>query len=236
MDTFHHSLVTGANRGLGLEFTRALLEAGGSVVATCRQPGRAGELNALAGEHPGRLHVLPLELTDARARASLVADLALALPPGKRLDLLVNNAGVLHPGERFGHLSAETLEHSFRVNAAAPLLLTQTLAPQLDDGARILMLSSRLGSMACTQRFGTPSYAISKAALNMATAQLAHALSNRGMVVMAGSPGWARTDMGGKEAEVNPADAAAGLLQTLAGLAPEDSGGFFDWKGTPLEW
>src|SRR5690606_10013159 len=139
----------------------------------------------------------------------------------RRFGLLVNNAGVLHSGERFGALSLGNLEDAFRTNAAGPLLLTQALAPWLADagpaqdavGARVLNLSSWLGSMARTQRFGTPGYGISKAALNMVTVLLAHALADRGIVVAAFSPGWVRTDMGGEKAEVDPADAAAGILR-----------------------
>ncbi|WP_058836208.1 SDR family oxidoreductase [Luteimonas abyssi] len=235
MTTSRHVLITGANRGLGLEFARQLLARGDHVVATARQPGKAGALNALAGEHPGRLHVLPLEVTDARARDELLRELPLAVGDA-RLDLLINNAGVLHAGERFGHLEAETLEHSFRTNAVAPVLLTQALAPHLADGARVVNLSSRLGAIGLTTRFGTPSYAISKAALNMATVQLAQALAPRGIVAVAVSPGWVRTDMGGEHAELTPDDAVSGLLERIDRLALADTGSFFDQRGAPIPW
>ena len=133
-------LISGANRGLGLEFTRQLLARGEHVIAACRHPGKATALNALAGEHPGRLHVLPLDVADPKSRASLVHDLPLVLGDD-RLDLLVNNAGVLHSGERFGHVEAAILEDSFRTNAIGPFLLAQALAPLLNDGARIANLS-----------------------------------------------------------------------------------------------
>ncbi len=230
------TLVTGANRGLGLELVRQRLAAGDHVVATCRVPGRATALNALAGAHPGRLKVLPLDVADARARDELVRELPLAIGDAGRLVLLVNNAGVLHGGERFGTLDAATLEHSLAVNVVAPLLLTQALAPVLADGARVANLSSQLGSIAQVTRFGTPSYAISKAAQNMATVQLAHALRERGIVVVALHPGWVRTEMGGAQATERVEDAAAGLLAVLDGLAPEASGGFFDWRGRRLPW
>lgn len=244
MDTPRHALVTGANRGLGLEFTRQLLARGDSVVATCRRPGKATALNLLAGEHPGRLHVLPLDVADPKSQAELVRELPMVLEAGRRFGLLVNNAGVLHSGERFGALSLGNLEDAFRTNAAGPLLLTQALAPWLADagpaegaaGARVVNLSSWLGSMARTQRFGTPSYDISKAALNMATVLLAHALAERGIVVAAFSPGWVRTDMGGEKAEVEPADAVAGILRVAGRLGPGDSGVFLDWKGEPVPW
>ena len=140
-------LISGANRGIGLEFTRQLLARGEHVIAACRHPGKATALNALAGEHPGRLHVLPLDVADPKSRASLVHDLPLVLGDD-RLDLLVNNAGVLHSGERFGHVEAAILEDSFRTNAIGPFLLAQALAPLLKDGARIANLSSVMASIA----------------------------------------------------------------------------------------
>lgn len=236
-----HVLVTGANRGLGLEFTRQLLARGDRVVATCRQPGKATALNPLAGAYPGRLHVLPLDIAEPKSHAELVRELPLVLgghgdnTPG-RLDLLLNNAGVLPSGERFGQLQADTLERSFRTNAAGPLLLTQALAPLLADGARVVNLSSRLGSIAATERFGTPSYAISKAALNMATVQMALALAQRGIVVTAFSPGWVRTQMGGPDAEVAPEDAVAWVLRQVDALGDGDSGRFLGTDGDAIPW
>ena len=236
-----NALVTGANRGLGLALVRALLARGDRVVATCRHPGKATELNRLAGEHPGRLRVLPLDVTDPKSHAELARELPLVLddgdaPGGARLDLLVNNAGVLHSGERFGRVGAANLEDSFRTNAMGPFLVAQALAPLLAEGARVANLSSVLGSIAGTTRFGTPSYDISKAAQNMATVLLAHALRERGVVVLALHPGWVQTEMGGKEATVAPEDAAAGLLRVIDGASPDDSGRFLDWRGAALPW
>ena len=236
MTVFRHALVTGANRGLGLELVRQLLAAGSHVVAACRHPGKATALNTLAGEHPGRLHVLPLDVAEPKTHAELARELPLVLGDEGRLDLLVNNAGVLHSGERFGHLTATNLDDSFRTNAAGPLLLTQALAPLLADGAKVVNLSSRLGSVGLTTRFGTPSYNISKAALNMATALMARALADRGIAVIALSPGWVRTDMGGADAELEPAQAMAGLLRVAQSLGPDDSGRFVDWQGDAVPW
>ena len=234
--SIRRSLVTGANRGLGLEFVRQLLARGDRVVATCRHPGKATALNALAGEHPGRLHVLPLDVADPRAIAELVRELALLDDDGARIDLLVNGAGVLHSGERFGSVSAVNLDDSFRTNAMGPFLLTQALAPRLADGARVANITSQLGSIANTTRFGTPSYDISKAAQNMATALLAAALRERGIVVVALHPGWVQTDMGGAGATVTPQDSVAGLLRVIDRLKAADSGRFLDWRGQSLPW
>jgi len=232
------SLVTGANRGLGLEFVRQLLARGDRVVATCRHPGRATALNALVGEHPGRVHVLPLDVADPRAIAELVRELLLLDndDASDRIDLLVNGAGVLHSGERFGKVTAINLEDSFRTNAMGPFLLAQALAPRLADGARVANITSQLGSIANTTRFGTPSYDISKAAQNMATALLAAALRERGIVVVALHPGWVQTDMGGAGATVTPEQSVSGLLRVIGGLKQADSGRFLDWRGQSLPW
>ncbi|MBL0228556.1 SDR family oxidoreductase [Thermomonas sp.] len=273
-------LVTGANRGIGLEFVRQLLARGEHVVAACRHPGKATALNGLAGEHPGRLHVLPLDVAEPKSRANLLHELPLVLAeaedgsPGK-LDLVVNNAGVLHSGERFGHMEQALLEDSLRTNAIGPFLLSQALAPLLRDieGERVrnivggaggavnslpdtrsvdrapgpadgtqlrrtvvANISSQLGSIANTTRFGTPSYAISKAAQNMASALLARALGERGIVVLALHPGWVMTEMGGEHATLPTADAVRGLLAVIDAARPAQSGSFLDWRGESLPW
>jgi NAD(P)-dependent dehydrogenase (short-subunit alcohol dehydrogenase family) len=143
---------------------------------------------------------------------------------------------VLHSGERFGTLSAAHLEDSFRTNASGPLLLTEALAPTLSDGGCVANVSSQLGSIANTTRFGTPSYNISKAAQNMATMLLAHALRERDIKVVALHPGWVQTDMGGDGAQITVDESVAGLLRVIDGLSLADSGGFLDWRGEALPW
>ena len=230
------SLITGANRGIGLELTRQCLQRGDHVLAACRHPGKATALTALAGEHPGRLHVLPLDIAQPKTHAELAREAALILGEEGRIDWLINNAGVLHSGERFGQVPAQNLEDSFRVNAIGPFLLVQTLAPLLADGARVANISSVMGSIASCREFRSPSYCASKAAQNMLTVQLAHALAPRGMVVLGLHPGWAQTDMGGASASVAVADSARGLLHTIAQATPAQSGQFLDWRGRQLPW
>ena len=230
-----HSLVTGANRGLGLEFVRQLLARGDRVVATARHPGKATALNQLTGEFPGRLHVLPLDVGSAKSRDELARELPLVLGED-RLGLLVNNAGVLHSGERWGHLQEAVVEDSLRTNAIGPLLLTQALAPLLADGATVANVSTMMSAMSTRTEFRSPSYSLSKAAQNMATVQLAFALKPRGIRVVALCPGWVQTDMGGAGAQITPAQSVSGLLRVLDGLSAEDSGRFFDWQGTPMAW
>lgn len=228
-------VVTGANRGLGLEFTRQLLARGDRVVAACRQPGHADALTELAGAFPGHLHVAPLDVADPRSRQAFVAEVAAS---HDAVDLLVNNAGVLPSGERFGELDAEVLEQTLRVNTVAPLMLAQALAPLLAMGRqpRVFNLSSRLGAIALAQSFGTPSYAISKAALNMATVQMAHALNPLGIGVLAASPGWVRTDMGGGKAPITARESVHDLLAMLDRRPDLAAGEFVDRDGMPLPW
>ncbi len=229
-------LVTGANRGIGLEFCRQLLAAGDHVIATCRQPGKATALNTLAGEYPGRLHVLPLDVAQPKSRAELVRELPLVLGDDARIDLLVNNAGVLHSGERFGHLDQAVLEDSLRINAIGPFLLSEAVAPLLADGARIANLSSVMGSITRQGAFRSPSYGASKAAQNLLNAQLAHALAARDIRVLSLHPGWVQTDMGGAGAEVTPAASVAGLLEVIDAATPAQSGSFLDWRGQTVPW
>jgi len=179
--------------------------------------------------------VPPLDVANPKSVAEVAREPPL-LADTVRLALLVNCAGVLHSGERFGSIDPAIVEGSFRTNAMGPLLLAQALAPWLADGGRVANVSSVLGSIASVTRFGTPSYNISKCAQNMVTALLAQALQPRGIVVLALHPGWAQTDMGGDKATVPVADSVAGLLRVVAEATAEDSGGFRDWRGQPLPW
>jgi NAD(P)-dependent dehydrogenase (short-subunit alcohol dehydrogenase family) len=229
------ALVTGANRGLGLEFVRQLLARGDRVVAACRQPGKAATLNALAGDHPGRLHVLPLDVADEASRTAFVRELALVLDDA-RIGLLVNNAGVLHSGERWGQVRAAVLEDSLRTNALGPFLLTQALAPRLADGGKVAFLSSIMGSIGSRREFRSPAYCTSKAALDMLAVQAAHALAPRAIAVAVLHPGWAQTDMGGSGADVAPRDAVAGLLRQADATAASQPLQLRDWRGEAIAW
>lgn len=231
-----NTLVTGANRGIGLELTRQLLARGDRVIATCRKPGQAHALDALAGDHPGRLQIVPLDVAEAASHRALLGELPLLLGDGGRLDRVIQNAGVLHSGERFGQVTEAALLDSLRTNASGPFLLGQSLAPWLADGAKLASLSSILGSMTDTDNFSTPSYRISKAAQNMASRLLAAALADRGIIVLALHPGWVRTDMGGDGASVTAPDSARGLLAVIDGAGPTDSGRFLDWQGREIAW
>ena len=228
-------LVTGANRGLGLAFVTQLLERGARVLACCRDPEHAGPLTALAGAHGDRLAIHALDVSDAAAIDTLPAVAAQHL---QRIDLLINNAGVLVSGERFGNVTADALAESFAVNASAPLLITQALAPLLGLGnkPRVLCITSQIGSIAQATAFRTVSYAMSKAALNMAVKRLAAELAPRGIVVLATHPGWVKTDMGGTSATLAPTDSAHALLNLIEHAKIGDAGKFFAYDGAELPW
>jgi NAD(P)-dependent dehydrogenase (short-subunit alcohol dehydrogenase family) len=228
-------LVTGANRGIGLELVRQFLERGDRVIATARKPGAAVELNRLAFSHPGHLSVLPLDLGKTHSVDELAREVPLV---AESLDVLVNNAGLLPAGERFGALDPRHLEEAFRINAMGPVLLTQALAPLLAQAgsAKVMNVSSVLGSIGERDTFYTPSYSISKAALNMGTRLLAHALADQDVTVFAVHPGWVRTDMGGPNAEVPVADSVRGLIQVLDRVGPADGGRFLTFEGAELPW
>ena len=228
-------LVTGANRGLGLEFVQQLLARGARVVAACRQPGRALKLTELAAAYPGHLHVVPLDLDKERSIAGLAHEAGMLTD---RLDALINNAGVLVSGERYGELGAKAFAETFATNVIGPLLLTQALTPLLEhgEGTRIINLSSDLGSQTDTVAFNTPSYAISKAALNMVTRLTAAELGARGIIVISLNPGWVRTDMGGARAPLAVNESVAAMLTVIDGLKPGDGGRFLDYTGTDVAW
>jgi len=228
-------LVTGANRGLGLAFVTELLERGARVLACCRDPARATALSTLASAHGERLSLHALDVTDAAAITTLAQAAARQL---QGLDLLINNAGVLIPGERFGNVDSASLALSFAVNAAGPLLVTQALTPLLALGhePRVLCISTQIGSITEASTFRTVSYAMSKAALNMAVKRLAAELAARGIVVLAAHPGWVRTDMGGQGAALAPADSAHALLGLIERARAADTGRFLAYDGAELPW
>ncbi|HEY2344733.1 MAG TPA: SDR family oxidoreductase [Xanthomonadaceae bacterium] len=228
-------LVTGSNRGLGLEFVRQLLARGDRVLAACRSPAEAAELNALVAAHPGRAHVHAVEMANADSVGALASEAARVFDG---LDLLVNNAGMTLRGERFGTVSGEDMGRALRTNAIGPFLLAQALAPLLAKGRTpvVANISSQLGSIARTTNFYSISYAVSKAALNMASVLLARGVAAQGICVVAFHPGWVKTDMGGAGAPLAAADSVAGLLGVIGRLKPEDSGRFLDHLGQPMPW
>lgn len=219
-------LVTGANRGIGLALVRRLVARGDVVHAVVRQT--SPELLAL----PAKVHE-GIELTDPAALARL--DRALG---SSRLDRLLLNAGVLarETLDDFDTVAAQRAVEQFVVNALAPLQLVARLRPRLQPGAKIGLVTSRMGSIADNGSGGYYGYRMSKAALNAAGMSLAQDLRSAGIAVFLLHPGFVRTDMTGGAGERSPDEAAAGLLQRVDSLGLEQSGSFWHADGTPLPW
>lgn len=230
-----HVLVTGANRGLGLEFTRQYLARGATVYAACRQPGQALALNHLAADHPAKLKLLPLDVSRPASIDALRSELDLLTD---RLDRLVNNAGILVRGERFGQLDPEAMARSYQTNAIGPVLLAQACADLLAKGesARIANISSGLGSISGVDGFNSPSYNASKAALNMWTRLLAQALNPHGVLCFALRPGWVRTDMGGEGAPLAAEASVAGMIAQFEQAGPDDQASLLGHDGSRTPW
>lgn len=229
-------LVTGASRGLGLEFARQYARAGARVFAGCRAPEAADALEALAGDEV--LDVEPLAL-DVTERASIEAAVARIRDDGPgHLDVLINNAGLSPRGEEFSSLDADAMLHVLHVNTVAPLIVAQRCRALLAASAhpRVVNLSSSMGSLAKKEYGRHYSYSASKAALNMLTRAAAHDLRDEGIVVVALHPGWVQTDLGGSEATLSPRESVEGMMRVIAGLGPEHSSRFLTWTGDEHPW
>ncbi|NKB90005.1 MAG: SDR family NAD(P)-dependent oxidoreductase [Acidobacteria bacterium] len=220
-------LITGANRGIGLEFARQFAKRGDQVVATCRDPENAAELRALD------IEVLKLDVSSMDEVAAVAA-----VYDDRHLDVLLNNAGVGVNSVPLGDVDLDQMKDFYAINAAAPLALVQTLLPALrrGRGRTILNMTSRMGSIGDNTSGAAYSYRASKAALNAITKSLALDLAAEEFTCAVLHPGWVQTDMGGAGAPVTPADSVAGLLRVIDGLGVADSGGFFDYTGEQLPW
>ena len=226
-------LITGANRGIGLEMVGQSLRNGDRVVATCRRPERAEFLGRLRKEFPESLYMIPLDLLHDNDYDGLAEEVSRFLGG---LDLLVNNAGVFPPN-RIGSVTGDQMREAFQVNAVAPVLLTRALRPLLRRGERPLVvnISSLLGSIATgagTGRWADYAYGPSKAALNRITRQLSLDLKPDGVIVIAQYPGWVRTDMGGKDASLSVERSVQRMLFLFSQLKPADSGRIIELDGS----
>ncbi len=225
-------VVTGANRGIGLELTRQYLARGDSVVAGVRDPTLATRLTALGQAAGGRLRVAACDVTlDASVRA---------FAAGLRdpVDLLINNAGIKTERDELADLDLGNAARTFQVNVLGVLRVTLALLPLLRraPAATIASISSGLGSIERNLTGGIYGYRISKAALNMASRSLAQDLRKDRIVAVALTPGWVKTDMGGSGAQTEVSDSAAGLIKVIDGLKLEDSGKCISFLGESVPW
>ena len=219
-------LVTGANRGIGLAFARELLARGQNVVGTARKPEEANDLRA-AGARVERLDV---------ADASSIDRLAAALRD-EPIDVLIHNAGRGGGANAAAEITAKEIEAFFRVNARGPMLVTRALLANLEKGRRrtVIGITSGLASITHSNG-GWYGYRASKAALNMFVRTLAGELADRRYLCAVLSPGWVRTEMGGAGAPLSPEKSVRGMLDVIDRLTPQESGGFFDYRGKEQPW
>lgn len=229
-------LVTGANRGIGLEYARQWLAAGARVFALARDPEGSEGLEELAAGYPDHLVRVPCDVADD---ASVDGARRLVGEETEGLEILVNNAGVMGSRDEVDALDLDRVRRTFEVNALGPLRVTGAFLDLLRAGERprrIVNMTSLMGSIEDNGSGGAYAYRMSKAALNMATRSLALDLASEGIVAVVLHPGWVRTDMGGENARLPVDEAVESLIRTIEGLDADASGGFYDRDGERLPW
>jgi NAD(P)-dependent dehydrogenase (short-subunit alcohol dehydrogenase family) len=226
-------LITGANRGLGLEFCRQYAEQGWHVIACARNPDDAFDLNNLSTQHNIQLETLDVskfEQIDALSRK--LADLP--------IDVLINNAGIYadHRSDGFGHLDYQAWTNSLLINTQAPVKMAEAFLPQIKKSGKklIVNVSSLMGSIADNDSGGSIFYRSSKAALNAAMKSLAIDLKDQSVGVLIFHPGWVKTDMGGPNALIDAEPSITGMRSLIESFSLNQSGSFIKYDGTPMPW
>jgi len=223
-------LITGSNRGIGLEFARQYGREGWRVIATCRNPIGVGELATI----DGAIQVHGLDVTDDRQIAALAGDLE-----GEAIDLLINNAGRYGPvGGGYRDLDRTEWHRTLETNAMAPLAVSAALLPHVSrsEGKTIVTLTSKMGSMGDNTSGGAYIYRSSKAALNAVMKSFANDVAGAGVTVAVFHPGWVKTTMGGPNALISPEQSVTGIRRVIDGMTPSETGAFFNYDGTPVPW
>ena len=222
-------LITGANRGIGLELAKQYAGDGWSVIATARDAKNADGLKALKGD----IRIEALEVTDEKQVNALAKALG-----ATAFDVLLNNAGMLTGYESFGETDTQSWLKTLHVNSIAPLKLTEALVEHVarSEQKKVVSITSGMGSMGGHASTGAYAYRSSKAALNMVMLTAANELRSRGISVAVISPGWVRTDMGGSGATLSVQQSAAGIRKVIDKLNVAISGQFFNVSGENLPW
>lgn len=222
-------LITGATRGIGLEFARQLSRRGKdhTILATARDPGKSQDLARLVHE------VFPLDVAD-EASIMRMAELVKDRP----IDVLINNAGVGSEEKSITDLTQGELRRVFAVNSFGPLLVTKALLKNLRGGTgkTVFNITSQLGSITNNKGGSSYPYRASKSALNQLTVSLSNELKGEGFCCVVAHPGWVKTDMGGQAAPLEPEDSVKGMLEVIDRLKPADTGTFFNYDGSTLPW
>jgi NAD(P)-dependent dehydrogenase (short-subunit alcohol dehydrogenase family) len=220
-------LITGANRGIGLELSRQYAAAGWQVIGTARRPDDAEALRETGAE------VMQLDVTDPQSVDSLERGL-----DGRPIDMLINNAGILPLMWTLEEVDFEQFNRILAVNTVGPVRVTKALLSNLRAGGlkTVVNITSNLGSIAANTDGGFYGYRESKAALNMFTRSLAADLGPEGFTCITVHPGWVKTDMGGSSAPVEVEDSAAGIRRVIDSLSPADNGTFWTFEGDQMAW
>lgn len=224
------AFVTGANRGLGLEFVKQLTKRGDFVYAACRAPEKADELRELEGD---RVKIVQCDVADQASCESAAEQV------DQGLDLLVNNAGVYGPTggkQHVGVFDADEATRVLRTNVVGVLIMTQALANKLASPAINFVLSSGIGSISRTGGSQPIYYAASKAAVNMVCKVLGDTMKEQGVTTLAVSPGWVQTDMGGENASLTPEQSIQRMLRIIDNTTPEQSGQFLESTGAQIPY
>ena len=219
-------LITGANRGLGLEFARQYASEGWDVIGTCRDPSEAGELSALPNSR-----IQALDMTDLAALDGFSAGLGDA-----KLDLLIANAGLMEPRGPMGLDYAHAWLQTLTVNAVAPVLLAYAVKDRIARGGKAISITSKMGSLSDNGSGGYYAYRSSKAALNAAWRSLALDWRDERILAAMLHPGWVRTRMGGPNGLIDAPESVAGMRRVIEQLRPEQTGGFFNYDGAQIPW
>jgi NAD(P)-dependent dehydrogenase (short-subunit alcohol dehydrogenase family) len=219
-------LVTGTNRGIGLEFVRQYAADGWKVLAGCRRPDRADTLKEIKGD----ISIHPVDV----ARPDHIRDWAQRLK-STPIDVLINNAG--HGGDDDA-ADPEVWAKCMQVNVIGPFQMARSFRPNIDAGGRkqIVNLTSRMGSIGDNSEGGSYTYRSSKAALNAAMRSLAIDWKDAGITVLLFHPGWVKTDMGGPDAQIEPQTSVAGMRKKIDAATSADSGRFFNYDGKEIVW
>lgn len=228
-------LITGANRGIGLEFARQYAADGWQVVACCRQPQQAEALNRLADQYKDRFSIHRLDVRELAETDQLSHKLQ-DLP----IDILINNAGVYPHAQNgeFGRISYDDWMEAFRVNTFAPLKMVEALIEQIACSQLkiVATITSKMGSIADNQRGGSYIYRSSKAAVNTVVKSLAIDLQPRGIIAVLLHPGWVQTDMGGRGALISTKQSVTGMKSILGRVTHSDTGKFIAYDGQHIPW
>jgi len=226
-------LITGTNRGLGLEFVKQYAAAGDTVLACARAPGNAEALSAIAKQYPALVRLVALDVAD---HASI--DQAATALSGTAIDVLINNAGVYGPAQQtVDEMDFDGWARTLAVNTMAPYKMVQAFRPHLMAGVakKAVTVTSYMGSIA-DAKSGFYAYRSSKAAVNMVMHLMGNDLKPDGITTAVLHPGWVQTDMGGPQAPLRPPESVSGMRKVIADLTPAQTGSFIQYDGKPLPW